>query len=56
MIGIDLTKPPKNFRDAIYQGDACAEEWRQAYAEEFQGFTNREAFAPVYPSKLAAMG
>ena len=45
--GIDPTKPPKNFKDAMSRPDA--EEWRQAFDEEFQGFIDRGVFVPVYP-------
>jgi hypothetical protein len=33
---IDLTKPPKNFRDAISREDC--QEWAEAYDAEHQGF------------------
>ena len=46
-IGIDPTKPPKNFKDAMSREDA--EEWRKAYDEEYQGFVDQGAFVPVYP-------
>jgi hypothetical protein len=34
--GIDVTKPPKNFQDAMRREDC--QEWAEAYDSEYQGF------------------
>ena len=34
--GIDVNKPPKNFRDAMSREDR--QEWAEAYDSEYQGF------------------
>ncbi len=35
-VGIDVTKPPKNFRDGMRMEDR--QEWAEAYDSEYQGF------------------
>jgi hypothetical protein len=47
-ISIDPTKPPKNYKDAMSRPDA--EEWAQAYMEEYNGFIEQGVFEVVYPS------
>ena len=34
--GIDVNKPPNNFRDAMSREDR--QEWAEAYDSEYQGF------------------
>ena len=46
-IGIDPTKPPKNYADAMTRPDAA--EWSDAYDKEYEGFKREGAFTPVFP-------
>jgi len=48
-ISIDPTKPPRNYAEAMRRPDA--EEWDQAFREEYLGFKERNAFKIVYPQK-----
>ena len=43
--GVDLNKPPKNFKDALSRKDA--NDWIESYRREYQGFIDRDALEVV---------
>jgi hypothetical protein len=45
--GVDVTKPPKNFRDAMSREDR--QEWAEAYDSEYQGFYDHWTLKVVRP-------
>jgi hypothetical protein len=45
--GKDVTKPPKNFRDAMSREDR--QEWADAYDSEYQGFYDHGTLKVVRP-------
>ena len=45
--GVDVTKPPKNFRDAMSREDR--QEWAEAYDSEYQGFYDHGTLKVVRP-------
>jgi hypothetical protein len=45
--GIDVTKPPKNFQDAMRREDC--QEWAEAYDSEYQGFYDHGTLKVVRP-------
>ena len=46
---IDPDRPPKNYKDAMSREDR--QEWAEAYAKEYRGFMERDAFKVVRPEK-----
>ncbi len=47
--GIDVTKPPKNFWDAMRREDR--QEWAEAYDSEYQGFYDHGTLKVVHPEQ-----
>ncbi len=45
--GVDVNKPPKNFRDAMNREDL--QEWAEAYDSEYQGFVEHGTLKLVRP-------
>ena len=47
LAGVDVNKPPKNFRDAMNREDR--QEWAEAYDSEYQGFFEHGTLNLVRP-------
>ena len=50
-VGINVNKPPKNFRDAMRRENR--QEWAEAYDSEYQGFLEHGRCAYSWQSRLS---